>query len=88
MSGRLFEDAPYEADPDETDVNLRAYFDTWSDSKAAEVDLAWSDEELREWDGNFRNDGALMMVCCDRDVRIEEYRRVLVAFLQFRSSTS
>ena len=86
MTRGFFEDAPYEADPDETDVNLRAYFDAMSDAKVAEADLSWSDEELRDWDGNFRNDGALMMVCCDREVRIEEYRRVLAAFLQFRKA--
>ena len=86
MTREFFEDAPYESKPDETDVNLRAYFDAMSDAKVAEADLSWSDDELREWDGNFRSDGALMMVCCDRDVRIEEYRRVLAAFLQFRKA--
>lgn len=86
MTRGFFEDAPYESKPDETDVNLRAYFDAMSDAKVAEADLSWSDDELREWDGNFRSDGALMMVCCDRDVRIEEYRRVLAAFLQFRKA--
>lgn len=81
---RLFEDAPYEHPPDETDVNLRAHFDSISTERISEVDLRWSDDRLREWDGNFRSDGCLMMVCCDRDVGIEEYRRVLEAFLAFR----
>ncbi len=85
MNRPLFEDAPYEGDPDETDVNLRAYFDAMDDERLGEVDLSWSDERLREWDGNFRSDGALMMVCCDRDVRVGEYRKVLAVFLQFRS---
>ena len=55
-------------------------------TKVRSVDLDWSDEQLRRWDGNFRNDGALMMVCCDRDVRIDEYRRVLGEFLQFKKT--
>lgn len=85
MNDRYFEDAPYDEDPDETDVNLRAYFDAMSDEKVGRVDLGWSDAELREWDGNFRSDGSLMIVCCDRDVGIAEYRRVLAAFLRFRA---
>jgi hypothetical protein len=88
MSKAYFEDAPYREAPDETDVNLRAYFDSLSDDRVDQVDLDWSDSELREWDGNFRSDGSLMMVCCDRDVGIAEYRRVLAAFLRFRSSRS
>ena len=86
MNEQYFEDAPYAEDPDETDVNLRAYFDSLSDEKVDRVDLNWSDSDLREWDGNFRSDGSLMMVCCDRDVGIAEYRRVLAAFLKFRNS--
>jgi hypothetical protein len=30
-----------------------------------------------EWDGNFRSDGGLMLVCCERDVDVGEFRRVL-----------
>ncbi|MCY4594329.1 MAG: hypothetical protein OXC19_05955 [Bryobacterales bacterium] len=86
MQTERFEDAPYAHPPDETDVNLRAYFDRFEDSKLNSVDLRWSDDELRQWDGNFRCDGVLMMVCCDRDVEIAEYRRVLRQFLDFRHS--
>lgn len=86
MTRARFEDAPYLYPPDETDVNLRAYFDSWDTSRAEEVDLAWDDERLRAWDGNFRDDGLLMMVCCDRDVGIGEYRAVLAEFLKFRQS--
>lgn len=86
MRLKRFEDAPYARAPDETDVNLRAYFDAMDETKVRSVDLDWSDEQLRRWDGNFRNDGALMMVCCDRDVRIDEYRRVLGEFLQFKNA--
>jgi hypothetical protein len=30
-----------------------------------------------EWDGNFKADGGLMLVCCERDVDVQEFRRVL-----------
>ncbi len=88
MKPERFEDAPYVQPPDETDVSLRAHFDAIHDSKFEHVDLAWGDDELRGWDGNFRSDGVLMMVCCDRDVGIGEYRRVLKEFLEFRNSRS
>ena len=84
MQNQRFEDAPYETPPDETDVNLRAYFDAMDKEKLTQVNAAWSDERLREWDGNFRSDGALMLVCCDRDVGIDEFRQVLFEFLEFR----
>ncbi len=87
MQTAKFEEAPYSDAPDETDVNLRAYFDFLSEDKLRTVDLTWTDEELRAWDGNFRSDGALMMVCCDRNVEIDEYREVLAEFLEFRKST-
>jgi hypothetical protein len=40
-----------------------------------------------EWDGNFRSDGALMLVCCERDVDVVEYRRVLEQLRQFRQAS-
>ncbi len=86
MRKRRFEDAPYASPPDETDVNLRAYLDAIPDGKLDNVDLSWGDGRLRDWDGNFRNDGCLMLVCCDRDVRIGEFRRVLAEFLAFRET--
>jgi hypothetical protein len=79
-----FEDAPYAEPPDETSVSLRAYLDRMSDEKLREYSPGWSDERLIEWDGNFRSDGALMLVCCDRDVRIGEYRQVLEECRRFR----
>ncbi len=88
MTKRVFEDAPYASPPDETDVNLRAYFDAMPDEKVATADLSRSDDELLAWDGNFRIDGLLMMVCCDRDVDITEYRQVLAEFLRFRRSVA
>ncbi len=74
--------------PDETDVNLRAYFDSISSDRLECLDLSWNDTELQQWDGNFRSDGCLMMVCCDREVGIDEYRRVLREFLLFRGAAN
>ena len=37
----------------------------------------WDDERVIEWDGKFRDDGALMIACCERNVDVGEYRRVL-----------
>ncbi len=63
--------------PDETDINLRAYFTQMTDDRLREYDPTWSDEQVVQWDGNFRSDGTLMLVCCERDVEIAEYRSVL-----------
>ena len=69
---------------DETDVSLRAYLSRLDDEHLATYDASWSDEQTVDWDGNFRDDGALMLVCCERDVTIDEFRRVLVEHMQFR----
>jgi len=69
---------------DETDVSLRAYLARLSDEHLAGYDPSWSDEQVREWDGNFRSDGGLMLVCCERDVDIHEFRRVLEEHLRWR----
>ena len=65
-------------------MNLRAHLEAIPDEKLGRVDLSWEDDRLREWDGNFRSDGCLMMVCCDRDVGIGEYRSALAEYLNFR----
>ncbi len=68
---------PIGTPPDETDISLRAYFTRMSDDRLREYDPSWPDDRLTAWDGNFRSDGALMLVCCERDVEIEEYRAVI-----------
>ena len=70
--------------PDETDISLRAYLSRIPDEKLSEYRDAWTDEQLMEWDGNFRSDGALMLVCCERDIEVDEYRRVLKEHLRRR----
>ena len=37
-----------------------------------------------EWDGNFRSDGSLMLVCCERDIDVTEFRRVLAEHIKYR----
>jgi hypothetical protein len=79
-----FEQEPSAEPMDETGVNLRAYFDRMDDEKMRQYDAAWTDEQVIEWDGNFRDDGALMIFCCERDVEIEEYRQVLEQSIAYR----
>ena len=79
-----FEKLPGDGPLDETDVSLRAYFARMTDERIAEYDPTWNDDQLIEWDGNFRNDGVLMMTCCERDVNVEEYRTVLKKHIDYR----
>jgi hypothetical protein len=84
--GLDFEHLPGDGPLDETDVNLRAYFARLTDDRLAEYDPEWSDDRVMEWDGNFRADGALMLTCCERDVDVDEYRRVLERHIAYRRS--
>ena len=79
-----YEHVPAEKRMDETDVSLRAYFVKLSDERLREYDSSWTDDKVVEWDDNFRSDGALMLVCCERDVDIQEYRQVLEEHLKAR----
>ena len=65
-----YERLPADSPPDETDISLRAYMTRLSDEHLARYDPAWIDEQVIAWDGNFRSDGALMLVCCERDVDV------------------
>lgn len=69
---------------DETDIGLRAYLTRLTDEHLAQYDPAWSDDQVMEWDGQFRSDGNLMLVCCERDIDVEEFRRVLEIHLEQR----
>lgn len=79
-----YEHLPGDGPLDETDVNLRAYLARLSNEHLAQYDPAWSDDQVREWDGNFRSDGELMLVCSERAVDVEEFRRVLEKHLNYR----
>src|SRR5262249_435377 len=82
-----FEHWPGDQPLDETDVSLRAYVSRLADEHLAKYDPTWTDEQVREWDGNFRSDGALMLVCCERDVEVQEFRRMVEAYLSYRKLT-
>ncbi|MFN7999057.1 MAG: hypothetical protein U0Q18_35880 [Bryobacteraceae bacterium] len=73
-----FEQEPWGDElPDETSINLRAYFDRIDDDKFREYKPEWGDRQLMDWDGNFKDDDTLMIACCERDIDVAEYRRVL-----------
>jgi hypothetical protein len=81
-----FEKLPGAEPRDETDYALRSYVAGLPAERLALYDPGWTDEQVMEWDGNFRSDGALMLVCCERDVDVAEFRRTVEEFLQFRKS--
>src|SRR5262249_13930625 len=81
-----FEQLPGAEPRDETDYSLRAYVSRIPENKLATYDPAWTDEQVMEWDGNFRSDGSLMLVCCYRDVDVGEFRQVLEEYLAWRTS--
>jgi hypothetical protein len=74
---RALEHLPGDGPMDETDIGLRAYLTRLADEHLAKYDPNWTDEQVMEWDGQFRSDGNLMLVCCERDIDVEEFRRVL-----------
>jgi hypothetical protein len=80
-----FEQDPSDEPMDETSINLRAYFDRMDDEKMKLYRPGWTDEQVIEWDGNFRDDGHLMILCCERDVDVAEYRRVLEHCIDYRN---
>tara|TARA_B100000809_G_scaffold266074_1_gene327213 strand:+ start:1771 stop:2067 length:297 start_codon:yes stop_codon:yes gene_type:complete len=79
-----YERLPADKAMDETDISLRAYLAGLEESHLSKYNPSWTDDQVIAWDGNFRDDGALMLVCCERDVEIEEFRQVLVEHMQFR----
>lgn len=79
-----FEQQPYDRPVDEADINLRAYIDRIPDEKIQQYSPDWDEERLMAWDGNFRDDGNLMLVCCERDVDVAEYRRALEQAIRYR----
>lgn len=80
-----FEQEPGEERLDETGVNLRAYFDRMPNEKMQQYRSDWTDEQVIDWDDNFRDDGNLMLLCCERDVEVREYRKVLENCINYRN---
>ncbi len=72
-----YEKLPTTLDMDETDINVRAYFSRMSEERLREYQPDWSDDQIKEWDGNFRSDGVLMLVCCERNIEVEDYRQII-----------
>lgn len=79
-----FEQEPSDKPMDETSVNLRAYFDRMPDEKMRQYSPSLSDEQVMEWDGNFKSDGDFMILCSERDVEVAEYREVLEQCIRYR----
>ncbi len=79
-----FEQEPAEEPCDETSYNLRAYFDRMPQEKMQTYRADWTDAAVIAWDGNFKDDGTLMLICSEREVDIEEYRRVLAQCIAYR----
>jgi hypothetical protein len=80
-----FEQDPTDEAMDETSFVLRAHFDRIDDAKLREYSPQWSDEQVMNWDGNFKADGELLLTCTERDVDVEEYRRVLEQCIAYRN---
>jgi hypothetical protein len=80
-----FELEPSNEPIDDTIINLRAYFDLMSDEKMQQYVKDWTDEEVMKWDDNFTDEGNLLLVCCFRDVEIDEYRKVLEQAIEYRN---
>jgi hypothetical protein len=80
-----FEQEPWDAPPDETSINLRAHFDRIPDEKFLQYLPSWTDEQVMEWDGNFTDEGALLLACSERDVEVEEFREVLHQAIKYRN---
>ena len=83
-----YEKMPATLNMDETDINVRAYFSRMSDDRLKEYKPEWTDEQLKAWDGNFRSDGALMLVCCERDVEADDYRQIIEEHIKLRGLTT
>ena len=80
-----FETEPCDRPQDETDINLRAYFDRMPDEKMKLYSSAWTDDQVIEWDDNFRDDGFLFLPCSEREVDIAEYRQVIEECIRYRA---
>jgi hypothetical protein len=84
LPGQGFERVPGEEPVDETEVSLRAYLSRLADEHLSAYDPSWTDARVIEWDGNFRSDGCLMLVCCERDIDVDDFRRALAEHLRHR----
>jgi hypothetical protein len=82
-SNEDFESYPPGEPKDAAAVSLRAYVAAIPREKLAAYSADWTDEQVMEWDGNFKSDGTLMLVCCERDVEVEEFRRTIDLYIRY-----
>jgi len=54
------------------------------DEKMQQYRPEWTEEQLLEWDGNFTEDGNLLLPCSEREVYVKEYRTVLEDCIRYR----
>jgi len=81
-----FEQEPWvDERPDETSYNLRAHFDRMPDEKMREYSPDWPDEKVIEWDEDFTSEGGLLLACSEREIDVQEYRRVLHQAIEYRN---
>jgi len=80
-----FEQDPTREEMDETSVNLKAHFDRMADNQLQQYREEWTDDQVVEWDGNFTEEGTLLLACSERDVDVQEYRRVLRQNIEYRN---
>lgn len=80
-----YEQEPREDPGDETSVNLRAYLDLMPDEKMAQYRKEWTDAQVEEWCGDFRDDGSLFLICSEREVEMEEFRLELEGAIRYRA---
>ncbi len=69
----------------EAGINLCAYFDAMPDAKLRAYTPAMSDRELMVWDGNFKDDGDMLLPCTEsEEVDVGMYRRYIAACIAYR----
>ncbi len=71
--------------PDETAIRLGEYFDLMPDEKMQQYSPDWTNQQLMAWDSNFREDGKLTVPRGERNVGIDEYRKVLEQAVEYRN---
>jgi len=62
----IFQHAPQEP-TGRTGINPRAYLNGMPDEKMRQCPPMWTDDQMMDWDSNFRDDGAPFPICCDCD---------------------
>ncbi len=79
-----FEQLPRDQPGDDSTVNLRAYLDRMPGEKMRQYRPDWADQQVIDWCGDFREDGALFLVCSERDIEVAEFRKELEECIAYR----